>query len=167
MRAIAIFAALTLSACGSSDGLRDLRSDGAGPEEFTVLPVGPLTLPEQLTLPPPTPNGTNLTDPNPIGDAVAALGGRPSAQVADGIPAQDAALVAAAGRNGVDPAIRQELAAADAQFRGGAGQFAVLSFLRPNRYFNAYAGQALDAYATLDAYRAAGIATPSAPPRAD
>jgi len=165
MRAIAIFAALTLSACGGTDGLRDLRSTGAGPEEFTVLPVGPLTIPDQLTLPPPTPNGTNITDPNPIGDAVAALGGRPSAQVAGGIPAQDAALVAAAGRNGVDPAIRQELAVADAQFRGGAARFNVLSFLRPDRYFNAYAGQALDAYATLDAYRAAGIPTPSAPPQ--
>ena len=67
-----------LSACGGG-GLRDLRGDLSGPDEFSIIPSKPLVIPENLNLlPPPTPGGTNPADPNPKGDAIAALGGNPA-----------------------------------------------------------------------------------------
>lgn len=157
---------LSLMACSNGGGLRSLPPTSGGPDEFRVMPVNPLVLPTDLTtLPTPTPGGTNLTDPNPQGDAVAVLGGNPNALIAGagGLPARDVALVNAASRNGVDPAIRQTLASEDADFRRRAGR---LSFFRfGDRYFRAYSRQALDAQAELERFRAAGIATPSAPPQ--
>ncbi|SLN36122.1 DUF3035 domain-containing protein [Pseudooctadecabacter jejudonensis] len=156
---------LTLAACAGGDrGLRDLRSNSGGPDEFQVNPVNPLVLPSDLSnLPAPTPGGANRVDPNPNGEAVAALGGNPAALVPAGIPATDSAIVAAAGRNGVDPSIRQTLAAEDQAFRSRASR---LSFFGGrDRYFAAYARQALDAYAELQRFRNAGVATPTAPPQ--
>lgn len=156
---------LILTACAGGDrGLRDLRSNGGGPDEFQVLPVNPLILPNDVTnLPTPTPGGTNRTDPAPNADAVAALGGNPNALIPNGIPARDGALIAAASRNGVDPAIRQTLAAEDEAFRTRQSRFGF--FRGRDRYFQAYARQALDAYAELQRFRNAGVATPSAPPQ--
>jgi len=156
---------LTLSACAGGDrGLRDLRSNGGGPDEFAVLPVAPLVMPTDVTtLPAPTPGGANLTDPTPNADAVAVLGGNPSALIPSGVPARDGALVTAAGRNGVDPAIRATLAAEDAAFRNRQTRFGL--FRGRNRYFGAYSRQALDAYAELQRFRNAGVPTPSAPPQ--
>jgi len=157
---------LSLMACtsGGNRGLRDLRSSGGAPDEFRVNPVNPLVLPTDVTnLPTPTPGGTNLTDPTPQADAVAILGGNSNTSIAGGLPARDVALVSAAGRNGVDPAIRQTLASEDAAFRARRSRFGFLR--RGDRYFSAYARQALDAHAELQRFRAAGIATPSAPPR--
>lgn len=157
--------AILLSACVSGDrGLRDLRSNGGGPDEFSVLPLNPLVLPTDTSvLPVPTPGGANLTDPAPNAEAVAALGGNPNALIASGIPASDTALITAAGRNGVDPTIRQTLASEDAAFRTRRTRFG--AFRGRDRYFSAYARQALDAYAELQRFRNAGIATPSAPPQ--
>jgi len=156
---------LVLTACAGGDrGLRDLRSNGGGPDEFQVLPVNPLILPNDVTnLPTPTPGGTNRTDPAPNADAVAALGGNPNALIPNGIPARDGALIAAASRNGVDSAIRQTLAAEDEAFRTRQSRFGF--FRGRDRYFQAYARQALDAYAELQRFRNAGAATPSAPPQ--
>lgn len=155
---------LSLAACTSNDrGLRVLDG-GAGPDEFGVLPAAPLELPESFeTLPQPTPGAANRTDPNPTADAIAVLGGRSGANVAGGVPASDRALVVAAGRNGVDPSIRETLASEDATFRTRVGRFGL--FNRGDRYFQAYSRQALDAYAELQRFRNAGVATPSAPPR--
>ncbi len=158
-----IGAALALSACAGGDRSLHNFDVGAGPDEFAVLPQRELTLPETLTLPPPTPGGTNRTDPTPRADAVVALGGRPSAANAGGIPAGDSALVAAASRNGVDPNIRTDLARADAQFRSRRSGIGRL-FSRGDPYFAAYASQALNAYAELERFRQAGVAVPSAPP---
>lgn len=157
--------AVALSACAGGDrGLRDLRSNGGGPDEFQVNPVNPLVIPENLSaLPTPTPGGANRVDPNPQADAVAILGGNPNALIPNGIPASDSAIVAAARRNGVDPAIRQTLAAEDAAFRNRASRFGI--FRGRDRYFRAYSRQALDAYAELQRFRNAGVATPSAPPQ--
>ena len=143
---------LSLAACN--------RGGRAGPDEFSVLPTRPIEFPENFSaLPPPTPGGMNLTDPNPTGDAIAALGGTQTN--AGGIPATDSALVAAASRNGTDPAIRQTLAAEDAgllrRATRGAGE-------NRARYLAAYAGQALDAYAELLRFRNTGVQVPSAPP---
>jgi hypothetical protein len=156
---------LTLSACAGGDrGLRDLRSNGGGPDEFAVLPVAPLVMPTDVTtLPAPTPGGANLTDPTPNADAVAVLGGNPNALIPNGAPARDGALITVAGRNGVDPAIRATLAAEDAAFRNRQTRFGL--FRGRNRYFGAYAHQALDAYAELQRFRNAGVPTPSAPPQ--
>jgi hypothetical protein len=154
-----------LTACvGGDRGLRDLRSNGGGPDEFRVMPVGALTLPADVTnLPTPTPGQSNRTDPTPNADAVAVLGGNPNALIPNGIPASDGALVTAASRNGVDPEIRQTLAFEDAAFRTRQSRF---GFIRGrDRYFSAYARQALDAYSELQRFRNAGVATPSAPPQ--
>lgn len=154
---------VSLAACsGAERGLRDLRSPGGGPDEFRVMPMGTLTVPDDLgNLPAPTIGGANRTDPTPNADAVAVLGGNAASLRASGIPAGDAALLAAAQRSGVDLAIRQTLAAEDQAFRTRQARFGV--FRGRNRYFQAYSRQALDAYAELVRFRNAGVATPSAP----
>lgn len=163
-----IFAAATLTllaACGGG-GLQPSTLSGAGPDEFSVLPTLPMEMPASYAaLPAPTPGGSNLTDPNPMGDAVAALGGRASAMSAGGIPAADGALVAAAGRYGLDPAIRATLAAEDATFRRNRGRFGFLGIFSRDRYYSAYASQSLDAYAELLRFRNLGVQVPSAPPQ--
>ena len=161
---LAVLAILLTGLAGcASGGLHQLDHGLAGPDEFSVLPGDPLVIPQVATLPPPTPGGTNLADPQPNAAAVAALGGNPSAMNAGGVPASDAALVAAASREGVDPSIRRTLAQEDAAFRSRAA--AIGSFGRA-RYFRAYRGMALDAYAELERFRDAGAAVPSAPPAA-
>lgn len=162
---VCTFLMLSLAACAGGDrGLRDLRASGGGPDEFRVLPVNPLVLPSDITnLPTPTPGGTNITDPTPNADAVAILGGNPNALVPNGSPASDGALITAAARNGVDPAIRQTLATEDAAFRNRQSRFGF--FRGRDRYFQAYARQALDAYSELQRFRNAGVATPTAPPQ--
>ncbi len=167
MRAIilVILTAVGLMACTSGDRpLHDMSGAGNGPDDFSVLPVAPLVMPDGKELPKPTPGGTNLVDPNPKADAIAALGGRASAQVAGGIPARDAALVAGAGRYGTQADIRETLASEDAALRRSARRFSFFGLFGSGSYFGAYARQALDAYAELARFRAAGVATPSAPP---
>lgn len=164
--AIGILALAVLVACSGGRGLRVLDTAGAGPDEFSVVPVRPLELPPTTALPPPTPGGNNLADPRPRSDAAAVLGGAGAALSAGGIPASDAALVAQASRNGLDPTIRQTLAAEDAAFRSRAGTLGLFNPFGRDRYFPAYRRQALDAYAELERFRAAGVAVPSAPPEA-
>lgn len=163
---IALALLLGLAACsGGNRGLHDLSGDLSGPDEFRVLPTHPLELPASNALPVPTPGGTNRTDRNPNAEAIVALGGRPSAAFAGGVPAGDAALVAAAGRNGVTPGIRAILAEEDAAFRARAGALRLGS--RGDPYFRAYAGQSLDAYVELQRFRNLGVGVPSAPPLAE
>ncbi|MDG1376268.1 MAG: DUF3035 domain-containing protein [Yoonia sp.] len=163
---LAILTLAALAACSSGKRpLHDMRSASGGPDEFTVMPVGPLEIPEVFTLPVPTPGATNRVDPTPKADAIAALGGRPSAVVAGGVPVADNALVAAASRNGVQSDVRAVLAAEDAAFRKGKNRYSLRSALSRDRYFKAYARFALDAYAELQRFRNLGVATPSAPPR--
>jgi hypothetical protein len=168
MRAItfSVLALIFVAACGNTDRpLRDLRASGGGPDEFSVIPLEPLEIPQELNLPTPTPGGTNRVDPSPNADAIAALGGSAAAQVAGGIPANDAALVAQASRYGVEPAIRAELAAADAARLDRARRSNVFNPLGRDRYFPAYARQALDASAELGRLRALGVAVPNVPVR--
>lgn len=164
MRAVILgLICISLTACSGGDrSLRNLDVASDGPDEFSVVPSAPLVMPETDSLPAPTPGQGNRTDVNPIGDAIAALGGRERS--AGGVPASDAGLVAFASRNGVTPNIRAELAEADAAFRSRATRFSWNPFSRKDRYFSAYARQALDAYAELARFRSAGVQTPSAPP---
>ena len=162
---LAIFGALVLAACSAGDRpLHGMRSSSGGPDEFSVMPVAALELPDTFTLPTPTPGASNRTDADPKGDAIEALGGRRASQSAGGIPTADAALVARAGRNGVTANIRETLATEDAQFRQTRKRFSLFGgIFSRSRYFKAYAAQALDAYAELQRLRNLGIATPTAP----
>lgn len=160
---LAVLACAALTACGSGGGLRDFRSTSAGPDEFSVIPSQPLQRPPSFSdLPAPTAGGSNLADPAPELAAVAALGGR---SVSGGVPATDGAIVSYASRRGVDPNIRSELATADRAFRDRRGRLRVPFSRRGTRYYSAYAGQSLDAYAELERFRAAGVRVPTAPPR--
>jgi len=163
---VAVLVAGGLSGCANK-GLRDLRTNSAGPDEFLVMPVKPLSQPASYRdLPTPTPGGTNLVDTNPRADAVVALGGRASALNPDGgIPGADGALVTAASRYGVSSDIRLSLAESDAEFRKKKGRFANVKLFRVDRYNQAYRFEALSAYDEEWRFRNAGIATPTAPPR--
>ncbi|SLN43477.1 DUF3035 domain-containing protein [Roseisalinus antarcticus] len=164
--ALAILACFAVAACAGPDGLRSFQSNGPGPDEFSVLPVQPLEIPDNLNaLPPPTPGGANRVDRNPIGEGIAALGGNAGAAYAGGIPAGDTALLTAAGRYGVPQGIRRTLAEEDAAFRGRRAAVG-LGIFGGDRYFRAYAPQSLDAQAETRRFRQLGVATPTAPPPA-
>ena len=159
---------LAVAACARGDreiDLRQLRSSDNGPDEFSVLPTKPLQAPESYTaLPAPTPGGRNLVDPNPLGDAVASLGGRPAALDATGVPGGDAALVRHAGRNGVPANIRETVAQEDLDYRQRKGRFQRLRIFVKNKYNSVYEPQTLNSAQTNQAYRRVGVPTPSAPP---
>lgn len=165
---VALGLVMALAGCAGGErniALKDLRSFTGGPDEFLVLPSKPLEPPRSFTeLPPPTPGGTNRTDQNPKGDAVAALGGRPERLADTGIAAQDAALVAAASRNGVSADVRQTLAAEDEAFRTRQSRFTRIRLVRVDRYNQAYRTQSLQPYTELSRWRRAGAPTPAAPP---
>lgn len=161
--------ALTLVAAvaGCSDiGLRTLEPPGPGPDEFSVLPVKPLTQPKDYAfLPAPTPGGANLTDPTPKADAVVALGGSAAALNPNAaIPSSDAALVTASSRYGVPSNTRQAVDTEDAEFRRKQGRLTRLRLFKVDRYSQVYQRQALDANAQNEAARSRGLETPSAPP---
>jgi len=155
---------VVLAGCGSKS-LHDIRSNSEGPDEFMILPVKPLTVPKDYdVLPAPTPGGANLVDRNPKADAVVALGGRASALEANGVPASDGALVASASRYGVPANARASVAEADAQFRKRQGRMTRIKLFPVDRYEQVYRRQAMDPFDANDAYRKAGVATPSSPP---
>ena len=167
MRFGLVFLALCLAACSSADTEPNLlnisQPRGEGPDEFAVLPTKPLEIPaDTATLPPPTPGGTNRTDQNPQADVAAALGG--NADALNRGSAGDGALLAYAGRHGVDPNIREDLAAADLEFRRRNDGRLLERVFNVNVYFRAYEEMALDEYAELQRLRRLGIRTPAAPP---
>ena len=157
--------ALAVSGCVQKN-LRVLRPAGTGPDEFLVLPNKPLTPPESFSnLPAPTPGGTNLTDATPQADLVATLGGRPAAlQPGAGVPASDGALVTAASRYGVDPAVRERLAAEDAKKLKKARRSGKIKIVPVDRYELSYRKEALNPNSVAERFRNAGIPTPSSPP---
>ena len=160
-------ALLVLSACGNSDReprLMNLRSSTNGPDEFAILPPKALQLPSDLAaLPEPTPGAANLTDQTPMADAIVALGG--TVPGGAGVPAADAGLINYAARQGVAADIRGALAAEDLRYRQQNGGRPLERLFGVNTYYKAYFRYWLDAYAELDRWRAAGAATPSAPPK--
>lgn len=153
-----------LAACsGSEPSLLNVKQPRAeGPDEFAILPVKPLELPEDLAaLPDPTPGGTNRTDPTPEADLARALGGNPEVLTRRG---GDGALLAHATRFGVSPTIRSDLAAADLEYRRDNDGRLLERLFNVNVYFRAYEPQSLDKYAELERLRRAGIRTSSPPP---
>ncbi len=166
MRALtfSVLALILVSACANTDRpLRDLRSAGGGPDEFAVIPAEPLEIPQTRVLPTPTPGGLNRADVTPKADAIRALGGTASAQIAGGIPASDTALLTQTNRYGVDPAIRAQLAAEDAATLERARRTSFLNPLGRDRYFPTYARQALDAPSELARLQGAGVIVPQVP----
>lgn len=160
-------ALLLLAACGNGKPpiLMNVHSTTDGPDEFGILPPKGLSLPTDIKdLPPPTPGGSNLTDPRPYDDAITALGGKPQAEGL--VPAGDAGLYSYATRKGVSRDIRQSLAAEDLQWRRKHNGRPLERLFSINVYFKAYSKMALDQYAELARWRAAGAKTPSAPPKA-
>ncbi|MGR3343033.1 MAG: DUF3035 domain-containing protein [Paracoccaceae bacterium] len=158
---------LLISACSDRESrLSNPGTSSNGPDEFSILPGKPLQTPASYTeLPAPTPGAENLTDPTPKADAVAALGGNRDFAGRPGIPAADGPLLTYASRHGVQANVRAELAAADLAFRRRRTSIFSIRWFGGNRYFAAYRNQALDPYLALERLRAAGVKTPSAPPR--
>ncbi|MFW5641984.1 MAG: DUF3035 domain-containing protein, partial [Roseicyclus sp.] len=140
--------------------LLNLRNDEDGPDEFAVLPTAPLEIPDNLaTLPDPAPGAPNRVDPNPEGEAIAALGGNPArARSAGGD------LVTYASRLGVSGDIRPTLAAEDEEFRRRNDGLLLERAFGVNVYFDAYRRQSLDQYDELERLRRLGVRTPAAPP---
>lgn len=162
---IMFISVLVLAACSSSEEPNLLnigQQRGEGPDEFAILPAKPLELPQDMAaLPEPTPGGTNLTDPTPFADAAVALGGNTEVLTRR---SADGALIAYAGRYGVAPDIRAELAAADLEYRRRNDGRLLERLFNVNVYFRAYEPYALDRYAELERLRRAGIRTSAAPP---
>ena len=166
---LGLMAVLVVSACSGKDRdirMRDLRSFTNGPDEFMVLPSKELQAPaDYASLPAPTPGGSNLTDQNPLGDGIAALGGKPGALVpGSGVPAGDAALVNYVGRNGVSADIRGILSAEDEEFRRKNSRFTKLKLVKMDRYNRAYRRLVIDPNVEVQRWRRIGVQTPSAPP---
>ncbi len=157
---------MALAACSFKEGgMMNLRSSHNGPDEFSILPTKPLTQPKSYSeLPEPTPDGTNITDPTPRQDAVAALGGNPKYLTRAGIPGGDKGIVQAASRYGVTANIRGTLAAEDLEFRSENRGKLLERLFGTTVYFSAYSKQMLDRYAELRRMRRLGVRTPAAPP---
>lgn len=166
MRAVLLTVSLlALAGCAGEGKLMNLVSDD-GPEEFAIVPTKPLEMPADLAqLPDPTPGGSNITDPTPDADAVAALGGNPAQLAAQGVGAADGALIAYAGRGGVTPGVRQIAAEEDQQFRSRHRRRPLEIIAQTNVYQRAYRPQRLDSWAELERWRRAGAQTPAAPPQ--
>lgn len=159
---------VAVTGCGRNSEvprLMNIEATQRSPDEFSVLPTGPLQAPPNFSdLPAPTPGGTNLVDPDPRAAAAEALGGRIGAVRTDGVPGADAGLVQYAGRGGVSEGIRETLAAEDEDVRrDGRGRLLERLF-NTNMYRRAYEDQLLDPQDELRRWRAAGVRTPAAPP---
>lgn len=167
-RALILCVGLLLAACSNDKGIRQLSSNGDGPDEFKILPAKPLSIPkDQNALPPPTPGGANATDLDPVGDAVVALGGSRKAARSTSIPSGDAGLVNYSGRLGRAENIRGTVAAEDAEFRRKRGRFTNIRIVKEDRYNEVYKQQHLDQYNEQYRWRNGGAATPAAPPYAN
>lgn len=162
---LAFIGLVALTACDSSDEpqLMNIRTDT--PDEFAILPTKPLEVPETYaSLPTPTPGEGNLVDPNPRGDAVAALGGDPNRLVRGGINPGEQTLIAYATRYGVPGDIRQVLAREDLEWRKTNNGRLLERMFNVNVYYSSYKPMSLDQHLELERMRAKGIWTPSAPP---
>ncbi len=160
-----VLALVVMAGCSGDPHLMNIRTGQNTPDEFAVLPTKPLQMPPDLAaLPMPEPGAPNITDPTPMADAVASLGGNPSRLSAQGIGASDGALVNYASRDGRQSNIRGQLAVEDLAFREGHMRRPLEQVFGTNVYYRAYEGMSLDQYAELERWRRAGARTPSAPP---
>jgi len=157
------FIVLSLGAgCASINqpSLMNLRSSGSGPNEFLVVPSGPLKQPKNYSeLPLPTPGGVNRTDRNPRNEVIIALGGN------ENFSSRDPKLIEYVSRYGGDIDIRSILAKEDLVFREENDGLFLERMLKVNIYYKAYAKQSLDQYVELKRLNDLGVKTVSAPPK--
>lgn len=165
MRKLALmFGLITLFAGCANVGLRELRSNSEGPDEFGIAPVAALQEPDSYSqLPAPTPGGTNRADRNALAEGAVAFGGRLSDPNAP-VPSSDGALVRHTSRLGVSSNIRETLAQTDADFRRRKARLTQYRIVPVDRYNQAYRREALDPQAERERWQRAGARTPSAPP---
>lgn len=169
MRAIwVLIGAAALAGCSNDPQLHNISSGLDSPDEFAILPTRPLSMPPDLNqLPQPTPGGSNITDPNPKGDALAALGGDPQRLQPTGVGASDGALVNYASRLGVTGGIRQQLAQEDVEWRARHSRRLLETWARTDVYYRAYEKMTLDSWAEQLRWQRAGAKTPTSPPAFD
>ncbi|HUO99492.1 MAG TPA: DUF3035 domain-containing protein [Rhizomicrobium sp.] len=124
-------AALVVVAAGALAGCDTLR-DAAGmsksaPDEFAVLTKAPLTIPPDYNLLPPRPGAVPTNQTDPTDTAQTALFGSDPATVASQLPDTysegERMLLANAGIQGADPAIRQHLASDNKNMVGADDSF--------------------------------------------
>lgn len=171
-RGLGLCALIALAACGRLAGdekkppqLMNIKSASRSPDEFAILPTKPLQMPEDVaSLPEPTPGGTNITDPTPEADAVAALGGNPKLLDQSAVPARNGGLVSYAARNGTASGIRDVLAEEDLEYRRKHDGRLLERIFKVTVYYRAYRPMTLDQYAELERWRAAGARNVGAPP---
>ncbi len=159
-------AALSLAACTSGKTLHSNAPTGNGPDEFSIMPAKELTQPtDYAALPAPTPGGVNRTDQDPLGDAVAALGGSAAARnpYNTGIPASDGTLVNYTSRMGREADIRAKVWEDDEAYRKSRGRFTSIRISKKGLYEDVYKRQALDYRSEWWKWKRAGARTPAAP----
>ena len=162
-----IFAAAACSRADRDITLTRFKNPGNGPDEFSIAPGLPLQEPTSYAdLPAPTPGQGNLTDQDPRGDSIAALGGNPNSRNAGVAPA-DGGLVNHANRFGTQGNIRATLRTEDEAVRTAYGRRNILRIGPRDDYTQAYKRQWLDAPQEQDRLRRSGIITPTAPPDAE
>jgi hypothetical protein len=112
------YAALVVGATALLTGCDTLRSatgnDKEPPDEFAVLTKAPLIIPPDYNLRPPKPGAAPLNQSEPTDTAQQSLFGADTATIARAMPGNmsdgEKMLLASAGAQNADPAIRQNLA---------------------------------------------------------
>ena len=163
--ALAAVAAVALSGC---DTIRDAAGTSkSAPDEFAVTTKAPLTIPPDYNLLPPRPGAVPTNQTEPTVSAQTALFGSDPATVASQLPDTysegEKMLLASAGIQSADPAIRQHLASDRKAMIGADDSFTndILFWQKPK----ADTGQPLNAdqeARKLDAQKT-GQAAPGAP----
>ncbi|HUO87598.1 MAG TPA: DUF3035 domain-containing protein [Rhizomicrobium sp.] len=123
--------ALLMGAAASLAGCDSIRAaagnDKESPDEFAVVTKAPLVIPPDFNLRPPAPGTAPANQVEPTQAAQAALFSADPATVAASLPATMSAgeryLLANAGVQNADPAIRQQLASDAAGMRGSDDSF--------------------------------------------
>ncbi|WP_353310912.1 DUF3035 domain-containing protein [Shimia sp. NS0008-38b] len=165
---LVVIVAAFVAGCTSGGTLHSNVPSGEGPDEFAILPNKELTQPSDYSaLPAPTPGGVNRTDQDPLGAAVAALGGSATARspYTTGIPSSDGALVNHTSRLGRDANIRQVVWEEDEAFRAKRGRFTSIRISKKGLYEQVYKPQELDYRQEWWRWKRAGVRTPAAPTR--
>lgn len=110
---LAMAAALDLSLAGCQSLREQAGLTKSSPDEFAVTTKAPLVIPPGFNLRPPTPGAAPLNTPDSSTAATNALFAGDTATVAANIPGNfstgERMLLASAGLNRADPAIRQRL----------------------------------------------------------
>ncbi|HXC54556.1 MAG TPA: DUF3035 domain-containing protein [Rhizomicrobium sp.] len=170
--------AAALTGC---DAIRQAAGQGKdAPDEFAVVTKAPLVIPPDFNLKPPAPGAAPANQIEPTQAAQSALFNTDPATVAASLPptmsAGERYLLASAGVQNADPAIRQAIASDASGMRGSDESFtdSVLFWNAPTPAIGAVPVDADAEARRVDAARAGGAAsappqagTPSAPPSSD